>query len=175
MNYIRTFMQYVVTIIVTVFLYYLISKGANKILLSIVVLLLSAGKTIYFSTKTFRKLIDITQSIKYLNFLAFVAFNIFYLVFSFSLDYFLIFCIDADSFSGMEGAGNIFEIYFKMFYLSFLLFTNMGVANVVPVAIPAECLVMFEAITSFATIIFILSDFVSLKDSLNKFRQSKHS
>jgi len=60
-----------------------------------------------------------------------------------------------------------------MFYLSLLMFTNMGVANVVPVKIPAEILVMFEAIVSFVTLIFILSDYVTLRDSLRRLRDKK--
>lgn len=171
MNYFKTAAHYLAIIAITAFLYYLIHQGVNKYMLIGTILLLSAIKVIYFSATTFRKLADITQNIQYLHFLTFVAFNIIYLVFSFSLDYFLIYSIDSQAFSGLEKASNLYEVYFKMFYLSFLLFTNMGVANVVPVAIPAECLVMFEAISSFATIIFILSDFVSLKDALTKFRK----
>ena len=167
----RTLMQYFITIIITGLLYFLILKDCNKIILYALVLFLSAGKTIYFCRSVFNKLIALTQTIKYLNFLGFVALNILFLVISFSLDYFLIYTIDPNSFSGVENVQNNYEAYFKMFYLSFLLFTNMGVANVVPVAIPAECLVVFEAITSFATIIFILSDFGTLKDSLNKYRK----
>jgi hypothetical protein len=169
----NTFLQYSIIILVTAIQYLLIQTNLNKFLLFLLILCFSLAKVIYFSILIFKKLSDIAKDIKYLNFLAFTAFNIFFLVFSFSIDYFLIYQLDKLSFSGMEGTSNIYEVYFKLFYLSFLLFTNMGVANVIPVTIPAECVVMFEAIASFSTVIFILSDFVTLKDSLQKLRKPK--
>ncbi len=92
------------------------------------------------------------------------------IVFSFSLDYWSVFHLDPASFTGLEDTENMLEEYFKLFYLSLLLFTNMGVANVVPVKIPAETLVMFESIVSFVTLIFILSDYVVLRDSLKRLK-----
>ncbi|MFL5730061.1 MAG: hypothetical protein ACJ75J_11295 [Cytophagaceae bacterium] len=147
--------------------YFIEQLNLPKGLLYLVVFGVAIGKIYFFLIHSYKKLINISRAnVTYFNFMLFVAMNIFLMVVSFCADYFCIFVIDPNSFSGVEDATTIPEQLFKFFYLSFLLFTNMGVANVVPVAIAAECMVMFEAIISFITIIFILSDFANLKDSL---------
>jgi uncharacterized membrane protein len=128
----------------------------------------------YIMIKCFRRIVSIShKEIPYHSFLGFIALNILLVVITFSLDYFFVFQLDPNSFSGLETATTPIERYFKLFYLSLLLFTNMGVANVVPVTIPAESLVMMEAIVSFVTLIFMLSDYVTLRESLNLIRSTK--
>lgn len=147
--------------------YFIEQMNIDRTLLYAMIFTVTIGKIYFFITNSYKKLIHISRSnITYFGFLLFVSMNIFLMVISFCVDYFCIFTIDPASFSGVEEATTIPAQLFKFFYLSFLLFTNMGVANVVPVTMAAECMVMFEAIISFITIIFILSDFVNLKDSL---------
>lgn len=150
-----------------VVVYFIEQLDIDRSLLYSLIFAVTIGKIYFFITNSYKKLIHISRSdITYFSFLAFVSMNIFLMVVSFCVDYFCIFIVDPNSFSGVEDATTIPSQIFKFFYLSFLLFTNMGVANVVPVTMAAECMVMFEAIISFITIIFILSDFVNLKDSL---------
>ncbi|MCU0428851.1 MAG: hypothetical protein MUF42_02655 [Cytophagaceae bacterium] len=128
----------------------------------------------FIMLRCFRSIVNIShQSVPYHTFLGFIAINIFLVVFTFSIDYFWIFQLNPGSFSGLETAYTPLQQYFKLFYLSLLLFTNMGVANVVPVSIPAEALVMLEAIVSFVTLIFMLSDYLTLRESLNMIRGKK--
>ena len=169
-NYSKTLLHYLIIIVITAIIKYFIHLEPDKFLFVTIILLFSILKIAFFYQSIFKKLIIVTKDVQYFSFLIFICFNVIYLIFSFSLDYFLIYSLDPLSFTGIEGADNIYEVYFKFFYLSFLLFTNMGVANVIPVAIPAEALVMLEAISSFATIIFVLSDFVSLKESFQYLR-----
>jgi hypothetical protein len=105
------------------------------------------------------------------QFLGMVAIHILIIVCMFSIDYTLVYVFNHQSFEGIPAGVGFLKLYFKMFYLSFMLFTNMGVANVIPVSITAECITMFEAIVSFSTIIFILSDFVSVQKSLQKIKR----
>jgi hypothetical protein len=147
--------------------YFIEQLDIPRSLLYSLIFAVTIGKIYFFLTHSYKKLLHISRAdITYFSFLLFVATNIFLMVISFCADYFCIFTIDPTSFSGVEEANTVPKQIFKFFYLSFLLFTNMGVANVVPVTMAAECMVMFEAIISFITIIFILSDFVNLKDSL---------
>jgi hypothetical protein len=152
----------------------LVKYNAPKGLLLFLIFLFCLTKVLYVVIRCFRRIVTIAHTdLPYHRFLLFVASNVSLLVFSFSLDYFAIFSYDPTSFTGLEDTTNIVEEYFKLFYLSLLLFTNMGVANVVPVKIPAEILVMFEAIVSFVTLIFILSDYVTLRDSLRRIRENQ--
>ena len=131
-------------------------------------------KTSVILYRSFKRIVGIShEDVPYHRFLLFVAANIILVVFSFSIDYFCVFELDNGTFSGLENTSNDLERFFKLFYLSLLLFTNMGVANVVPLTIPAETLVMFEAIVSFITLIFILSDYVTLRDSLSRLGKKK--
>ncbi len=150
----------------------LLKNEAPKGLVLFFIFLFSVTKVLYVVVKCFRRIVTIAHTnMPYHRFLIFIASNVSLLVFSFSLDYFAIYTYDPASFTGLEDTTNVVEEYFKLFYLSLLLFTNMGVANVVPVKIPAEILVMFEAIVSFVTLIFILSDYVTLRDSLRRLKK----
>ncbi|HVD97518.1 MAG TPA: hypothetical protein VNB90_04880 [Cytophagaceae bacterium] len=136
------------------------------------IFLFSLVKVLYVVILCFRRIVTIAHiDLPYHRFLLFIATNVVLIVFSFSIDYLAVFHLDPTSFTGLEDTTNMFEEYFKLFYLSLLMFTNMGVANVVPVKIPAEALVMFEAIVSFVTLIFILSDYVTLRDSLKRLKE----
>jgi hypothetical protein len=146
-------------------------KSARAISLTFV-FLFSLIKVLYVVILCFKRIVNIAHlDLPYHRFLLFIAANVVLIVFSFSIDYWSIYHMDPKSFSGLEETNNIAEEYFKLFYLSLLMFTNMGVANVVPVKIPAEVLVMFEAIVSFVTLIFILSDYVVLRDSLKRIKE----
>lgn len=151
--------------------YFLLNYGAPKWLCLVLIFLFSSLKVTHIVVKCFHRIVTISHlDLPYHRFLLFIAANISLIVFSFSLDYLSIYTYDPTSFTGLENTTNVVEEYFKLFYLSLLMFTNMGVANVVPVKIPAEILVMFEAIVSFVTLIFILSDYVTLRDSLKRLK-----
>ena len=57
---------------------------------------------------------------------------------------------------------------YELVYFSLLNFSNFGFGDVVPLSIFGKTIVTIEIIISFVTIIFILSDFVSLKESFAK-------
>jgi hypothetical protein len=132
-------------------------------------------KCVYFVFAGFRRIVIFTKNnIIYYEFLLFLGLNISLIVISFSVDYLCLYQIDANSFSGLPLEMNPFEKGFKFFYFSLLIFSNIGVAKVLPETSAAEALVMFEAILSFITIIFILSDFASLKESLSEYIKKKN-
>ena len=152
----------------------LIHNKAPKGIILTSIFIFSITKVLYLVIKCFKRIVTISHmDLPYHRFLLFIAANVVLIVVSFSLDYLSVYRLDKTSFTGLEGTSNIIEEYFKLFYLSLLMFTNMGVANVVPVKIPAELLVMLEAIVSFVTLIFILSDYVTLRDSLRRLREEK--
>jgi hypothetical protein len=154
--------------------FFLIDVKASKAVVLTFVFLFSVTKVFYLVIRCFRRIVTISHmDLPYHRFLLFIAANVVLIVVSFSIDYLAVYHLDKTSFSGLEDTTNLVEEYFKLFYLSLLMFTNMGVANVVPIKIPAEILVMFEAIVSFVTLIFILSDYVTLRDSLRRLKNEK--
>lgn len=176
MKYKELIIGFLLVILLGLTEYFIIEfKGPKGIGLT-VIFLFALVKVLYVVILCFRRIVTIAHlDLPYHRFLLFIAANVVLIVFSFSFDYWSVFHMDPTSFTGLEDTNNVAEEYFKLFYLSLLMFTNMGVANVVPVKIPAEVLVMFEAIVSFVTLIFILSDYVVLRDSLRRLKEKKNS
>lgn len=57
---------------------------------------------------------------------------------------------------------------FEFGYFSVLNFSFFGYGDITPATIPAKIIVLTEIVLAFLTVIFILSDFISLKESLQK-------
>jgi hypothetical protein len=57
---------------------------------------------------------------------------------------------------------------FECFFFSVLNFSFFGFGDVTPQTIQAKIVTMMEVILAFFTVIFLLSDFISLKDSLRE-------
>ena len=146
-------------------------KDSNNKILIFAFALIKSG---YFLRTGFKKVIKLSVcDISYYKFLLYISLNISFIIASFASDYFCLFQVDPDSFTGISEGLNYFEKGFKFFYFSVLIFSNLGIANILPASSATEFLVMLEAIFSFITIIFILSDFVSLKDSLKEYVRTK--
>jgi hypothetical protein len=138
-------------------------SGHNTLL----VILFSLIKSGFFVVIGFRKILYFSKSdLRYHHFLLFIGLSIVLMMVSFGADYFCLYEIDSSSFSGIDPEVGLAEEVFKFFYFSVLIFSNLGVATVVPSSIPAEFIMMTEAVLSFITIILVLSDFISLKESL---------
>ena len=145
-------------------------KGSST---KVIALFFSIIKSGYFVWIGFRKIVFFSKmNISYYNFLAFIGISISLIVISFAVDYLCLYQIDHSSFSGIDQALSWYELCFKFYFFSVLVFSNVGIATVVPSSIASEFLMMIEAILSFITIILVLSDFISLKESLSTRRKS---
>jgi len=49
---------------------------------------------------------------------------------------------------------------------SVLNFSFFGYGDIIPAHIPSKIVMLLEVITAFTTVIFLISDFVSMKDSM---------
>jgi hypothetical protein len=73
---------------------------------------------------------------------------------------------EAASFSSINAAWSRPELMFEFFFYSVLNFSFLGFGDVTPVTVVAKLDTIMEVLLAFFTVIFLLSDFVSLKDSL---------
>jgi len=136
------------------------------------VLIFSLIKSGFFVWTGFRKIVFFSKmNISYYNFLAFIGISISLIVVSFGVDYLCLYQIDSTSFAGISENLSWYERCFKFYFFSVLVFSNVGIATVVPNNIASEFLMMIEAILSFITIILVLSDFISLKESISSRRK----
>ncbi|PJZ78780.1 ion transporter [Leptospira neocaledonica] len=164
----KTSVEYVFIISLGIFLIFLDESEFAGLEIKYLILTMAGFKSWYFLTKGFRRISEFSGlDLKYYEFLVFIAFNISVIVLSFGFDYFCIYKTDISSFSGVPQDLGYPSLFFKFVYFSLMIFTNIGIIKIVPESTEAEILVIFEAILSFITIIFILSDFLSLKESLS--------
>ena len=78
--------------------------------------------------------------------------------------------VEQGSFSGFNAASDATRMFFDCFFYSVLNFSFFGFGDIMPQTIPARIVTLLEVVLAFFTVIFLLSDFISLKDSLRRER-----
>lgn len=135
----------------------------TKISLIIIALLKSA----FFIVQNFKKIQESNQEgIVYYKFLIFMGVNITLLIISFAVDFYSLYEVAPESFNGIAPNISLANKLFEFIYYSILNMTNFGFGTVIPVTLTAKVLTAFEVILSFVAIIFVLSDFMSLRESI---------
>ena len=164
----------ILVILFGVFVFYLDDREFKGAYIKILIFVFALLKTGYFLASGFKKIVRYTKlNLSYYEFLLFLGLNIVMIIFSFTVDFLCLYQIDASSFSGINVHSGLFERMFDFFYFSLLIFSNIGMATILPETIAAKSFTMFESVLSFVTIIFILSDFISLKESLTSYLNKK--
>lgn len=132
------------------------------------------GKNLFFIFQSLKKITHVVnKNVAYFRFLIFMSINILTIIFSFAVDFFCLYQIDHSHFQGLPPDLNEMELLFEFFYLSMLGFNNLGFYDVIPSSLAAKTIVMGEIMIYYFTIILILSDFVSLRDSILEERIKK--
>lgn len=132
-----------------------------------IVLLAAWGKSIFFGVENLQELWHATRrNVPYYRFMLIMLVNMSQMVTSFALDYHCLQSLNAESFGSISSEFTSGELLFECFYFSVLNFTFFGYGDITPQTIPAKLLTMTEVILAFVTVIFLLSDFISLKESL---------
>ncbi len=106
------------------------------------------------------------QNLPHHRFLLLMAVNMSQMILSFMFDFQLLHALDPGSFSGVPLNAGLAETLFDFFYLSTLNFSFFGYSDVLPQTVPARIVNLTEILLAFFTVIFMLSDFISLKDAL---------
>lgn len=132
-----------------------------------IVILLAWAKTAFFGIENLQQLLRASKdNLAYHRFMMLMLINMSQITLSFGLDYHCLHCIDAGSFSSIDPNETIPEQIFDFTYFSVLNFTFFGYGDITPQTIPAKLLTITEIVLAFVTVIFLLSDFISLKESI---------
>lgn len=132
-------------------------------------IVVSLIKTSFFGVENIRQLFEATRSNQpYHRFMLLMLINMTQIILSFGLDFHCLHCINPGSFSIELSGATRFETLFEFVYYSTLNFTFFGYGDVTPQTVPAKFITMTEILLAFVTVIFLLSDFISLKESLGK-------
>jgi hypothetical protein len=133
------------------------------------VVIFAAFKTAYYFGESLWHLVQAAASdLAYHRFLLLMAYNMAEVTLSFALDFFCLQRLDPGSFTGLDATLGNAELLFNCFYFSVLNFSFFGYGDIIPAHIPAKIVMLLEVITAFSTVIFIISDFVSMKDSMRR-------
>ena len=134
-----------------------------------VVILVSLAKTAFFGFENIRQLFEATRrNLPYHHFMMLMLVNMTQIILSFGLDFHCLHIGNAASFSVDLASASLFETVFEFVYYSTLNFTFFGFGDVTPQTMPAKFITMTEILLAFITVIFLLSDFISLKESIGK-------
>ena len=137
----------------------------------LLVVALALTKTAYFLAENLQHILLATaHEIPYHRFLALMGVNMAQITLSFALDFWLLEMAERGSLTGFEAATTPGRVFFDCFFYSVLNFSFFGFGDIMPLTIPAKIVTLLEVILAFFTVIFLLSDFISLKDSLRRER-----
>ena len=126
-------------------------------------------KTAWFVYETSQDLAKATRkNMPYHQFLMIVGINMIQIVLSFALDFYTLLKVDKTCFNGINPDFSEPELLFECFYLSALNFSYFGYGDITPANIPAKLVTLTGILLGFMTVIFILSDFITLKESMTK-------
>ncbi len=126
-------------------------------------------KTAWFVYETSLDLQEVTRkNMPYHLFLMIIGVNMIQIVLSFALDFYLLLKVNPTCFNGIEPNFSEPELLFECFYLSALNFSYFGYGDVTPANIPAKLVTLTGILLGFMTVIFLLSDFITLKESIEK-------
>jgi hypothetical protein len=132
---------------------------------------IAAVKTVYYFWETLGYLVDATvRDIPYHQFLVLMAFNMAEVTASYAVDYYCLHRIDPESFSGIDPSLNGIALMFECMYFSILNFSFFGYGDITPMHVPAKIVLLMEVVAAFSTVIFLLSDFISIKESMQRRR-----
>ncbi|HKC69796.1 MAG TPA: ion transporter [Bacteroidia bacterium] len=175
MKYKNIIIENALVILFGILIFYLDTLEFNCAYNKGLILFFSLFKTAFFLTTGFKKIMQFTKlDLGYHQFLVFISIYTLMIIFSFMVDFLCLYQIDRVSFTGIPYKAGFWERVFNFFYYSFLMFSNIGMATIIPETIVAKSITMFEVILSFVTIILFLSDFIGLKKSLtNYFKKNK--
>lgn len=128
-------------------------------------------KTALFGAENLKQLYEAAQrNLAHHRFLFLMAINMSQMIMSFAFDFHLLHCLNAGSFAGVAKDIGQAEILFDFFYLSTLNFSFFGYSEIMPQTVPAKIVNLTEIVMAFVTVIFLLSDFISLKESIRSER-----
>jgi hypothetical protein len=131
------------------------------------IVLISLSKTGFFVQQSLRKIYEaVNRNVAYYRFLIFMTINVLTVVMSFGVDFFCLYQVDHSHFNGLPDGTSYTRLIFEFIYVSVLGFNNLGFYDVVPVSLASKSLVMVEILIYYFSIVLILSDFISIRDSI---------
>lgn len=168
-NYLTLFRQQVVIVVVGLLVFWLDARELADPGFSTVFLVVWATfKTGYLLQQTLRRLVGFLNqgSFTYFDFLQFIGLNVLLILLSYTTDYWCLVQVEDVSFHGVAQSESLGAQFIQLMYFSTVTFGTVGFGDIVPQTGAARYLVWLEMISSFTTIILIISNFSHLRDTV---------
>ena len=168
----RNIVEYVAIVLWWLIVLWLVATNLFGETVSTCVIILGCWtKTALFGAENLKQLYEAAQcNLAHHRFLLLMAINMSQMILSFAFDFHLLHSLNAGAFAGVAKDIGQAEILFDFFYLSTLNFSFFGYSEIMPQTVPAKIVNLTEIVMAFVTVIFLLSDFISLKDSIRSER-----
>jgi hypothetical protein len=141
---------------------------ANPYVNEIILFVISIFKAAYFIRFVFRQIKETAKKDFYFHeFLSFVVVTILLVIVSYCIDYYCLFRIDPDAFTGLN-TSNIGTELIDFFYYSISVFTTAGFGDVRPHLTTAQILVSTELMIAYFFTILVLANILLLRESFKK-------
>ena len=142
-------------------------EWAGPAALTWAMVIIAGLKFCYFLAENGMHIVTATKSdVPYHYFLMFMAYNIGQMSVSFALDFHVIYTLDRASMNGIPEATAGAELLFEFFFYSVLNFSFFGFGEVTPTTVPMKIITLMEVVMALLTVIFILGDFISIRESV---------
>ncbi len=137
--------------------------------LSILIVCGAVGKVGYLLYIIYRKIEQaVKDNLAFHHFLLFMLANMTLAILSFAADFWNSYLINPASFEGINKTFTNYETIFEFVYFSTLTYSYFGYGDILPKIISTKFLVMMEVCLAFVNMIFVLADFMGLRESLRK-------
>lgn len=139
---------------------------ANSVTSEIVLFIISIVKAVYFIYFVFRTIKETAHKDFYFNeFMSFVVVSILLVIISFSIDYYCLFRIKADAFTGFISKSSIVTEFITFFYYSISVFTTAGFGDVKPNCTSAQIFVSMELLIAFFFTVLVIANIGRIRSS----------
>lgn len=162
-----TYKKYLVVIglgLIIFFLDYL--ESANPVVDEVLLFCISVSKSSYFIWYTFTNIRATAHHEFYFHeFVPFAVLSIVLIILSFGLDYFCLYQINPEAFSGDVESSTLVGSFLTFLYFSVTTFTTAGFGDIVPNSLSARIFVMMELFIAFFFTILVIANIAQIRES----------
>lgn len=177
MSHFRTTLQFGVVIVLG-FLVFLLDywEIANPIVNEMVLFVISVSKSGYFIWFTLSSIQSTAhREFFFHEFVPFVVMSVLLIILSFGVDYYCLFRINENAFSGEIPEGYELETAITFLYFSVTNFTTAGLGDIVPKTVSARVFVMLELIIGFFFTILVIANITQIRESFSRKTKERSS
>lgn len=170
MHYFKSIYQFVTVLFIGLVIYLLdLLELADPLTNEFLLFAISLIKSVYFIYITIRGIRQTADTdFNFKEFATFVSVSVSLIILSFAIDFYCLFEIDTDAFTGITGSDNSLPRMIAFLYFSVTTFTTAGLGDIKPISISSQVFVMCELFIAFFYTILIIANITHLRKDLSK-------